>query len=388
MAGLSSIEWTDATWNPVRGCTRVSEGCRNCYAEIMAARFSDPGQWGEGFATIVRLPKGELDHRWTGKVALIEDALDWPLRWRGSKQAHAERRPSRIFVNSTADLFHDSLPDETIDKVFAVMALAPQHVFQVLTKRPERMRAYFRDRQTSNRVGDAMAAISDAADRHGIRHDHPGWCFDPAGVDWEPLSNVWLGVSAEDQATWDERTAHLIATPAALRFVSVEPMLGPVVARGTLMQGADPGRCLRCRRTHGFSRCPNTGGIARRRADNGPRDRGCGCFVRAEAPIAWVICGGESGHGARPMDPAWARRLRDDCEAAAVPFFFKQWGEWLGAGQDGAAIGDDVWINCSDAPIRTGKKVAGARLDGREHRWMPAQGDTGAYDYEPAQEAT
>ena len=249
MADTTKIEWSDSTWNPIGGCTRVSEGCRNCYAEIMAARFSDPGQWGHGLARRVTLPDGTTDHRWTGKMVLHDHRLDQPLRW---------KKPRRIFVNSTSDLFHENVPDEWIDRVFAVMALAPQHTFQVLTKRPARARDY-------------MLAVGRC---RSWLYESPPVAANPS-VRWRmPLPNVWLGTSVEDQATADARIPHLLATPAAVRFLSCEPLLGPV-----------------------------TPDLTR---------------------IHWVIVGGESGPGARPMHPDWARGLRDQCEVAGVAFFMKQ----------------------------------------------------------------
>lgn len=288
MAAGSKIEWTDGTWNPVRGCTRVSSGCGGpgphggCYAEIMAARFSNsaeelraewiathPGeqiptfrdQWGHGFAEM----RGG-DHRWTGKVALVESQIDLPLRW---------KTPRRIFVNSTSDLFHEALPDEAVDRVFAVMAATPHHTYQVLTKRPERMRAYLSDvTNTGTRIA-----------RHWLRLAGWGKMFEL------PLTNVWLGVSVEDQERADERIPLLLQTPAAVRFLSCEPLLGAIDLTDAL--------------------APAVG--------------------RPFIPLHWVIAGGESGHNARPMHPEWARALRDQCTAAGVPFFFKQWGEWIDA---------------------------------------------------------
>jgi protein gp37 len=231
MADKTKIEWTDATWNPIRGCTRKSEGCRNCYAEVMAARFSDPGQWGHGLAQRVALPGGGTDHRWTGKVELVDAALDLPLRW---------REPRRIFVNSTSDLFHEKVPDEWIDRVFAVMALAPQHTFQVLTKRPERMREYLTRPVQGPWAGrmhsvDDAGHVTDATDAWRRVHaemvkllpitppkqlnlasemqEEHGDGFMPR---W-PLPNAWLGTSIENQATADDRIPHLLATPAAVR---------------------------------------------------------------------------------------------------------------------------------------------------------------------------
>jgi protein gp37 len=283
MADRTKIEWTDATWNPIRGCTRVSEGCRHCYAEVMAARFSDPGQWGHGLAQRVALPGGGTDHRWTGKVELVDAALDLPLRWRG---------PRRIFVNSTSDLFHEKVPDKWIDRVFAVMALAPQHSFQVLTKRPERMRAYLCQ---PGRTGDVL----DACRGYLITPGHPKPRMVEDGIQLLTLPNVWLGTSIEDQATADERIPHLLATPAAVRFISAEPLLGPVDLN-----------CVKCP-VHGEV-CALTGYL------------GNGMYGDYGPKLDWVIVGGESGPGARPMHPAWARSLRAQCQAAGVPFFMKQ----------------------------------------------------------------
>lgn len=341
----SKIEWTDRSdWNPIRGCTRVSEGCRNCYAEGIAARFSGPGQPFHGFAE--RTAKGP---RWTGKVQLVEDRLTLPLRW---------KKPARIFASSTSDIFHESLPDEAIDRIFAVMALAPRHIFQVLTKRPERMRDYVTALHTKRVLKAGMVAVDGMA---VIEH-----YADPADFPlWKPLPNVWLGVSVEDQATADERIPHLLATPAARRFLSCEPLLGPV----------DLGRVYATKDQHGT--------------------------YLHEAPILaldWVIAGGESGPNARPMHPDWARSLRDQCQAAGVPFFFKQWGEWVPVCGvvDAWDIGDDPeqsrfrhrdWENekwgdayfpawCDetedDTVFRVGKARAGRLLDGREWSEFPA----------------
>ena len=281
MADRTPIEWTDATWNPIRGCTRVSEGCRNCYAEIMAARFSDPGQWGHGLARRVTLPDGTTDHRWTGKLQLIDAQLDLPLRW---------PRPRRIFVNSTSDLFHESVPDEWIDRVFAVMALAPQHTFQVLTKRLERMREYVAKHDCS-KPGDRITDLAFSMNRR-VR----GYRGSGGSAHW-PFFNVWLGTSVEDQATADTRIPHLLATPAAIRFISAEPLLGPVDITKWLHDSTCndwPGTCI--------------------------------CSDPREDHINWVIAGGESGPGARvwPGLEDAARSLRDQCRSAGVAFFMKQ----------------------------------------------------------------
>jgi protein gp37 len=361
MADRTKIEWTDATWNPIRGCTRVSEGCRHCYAEVMAARFSDPGQWGHGLARRVALPGGGTDHRWTGKVELVDAALDLPLRWRS---------PRRIFVNSTSDLFHEKVPDAWIDRVFAVMALAPHHTFQVLSKRPERMREYLTQVDTPARWAGMALAVS-------ARYVPPSPFIFTVG---QPLPNVWLGTSIEDQATADERIPHLLATPAAVRFLSAEPLLGPVD-----LQWAFPDIRTACCHRCGF-RTNAVGGSC-------PND---GSALRGDIGLDWVIVGGESGPGARPMHPDWARSLRDQCQAAGLPFFFKQWGEWapdtgpfrasdpIMEGKVACAVwnghGWDHHRNCYGPPTTTGdiewmyrlgKKRAGRLLDGREWNEVP-----------------
>jgi protein gp37 len=257
--GKSSIEWTDATWNPVRGCTRISPGCQNCYAEAMAARFSDEGYWGHGFAE-----RTAAGGHWTGAVKLIPEKLAEPLSWKA---------PRQVFVNSTSDLFHERLPFEDIAAVYGVM-MACQHIsFQVLTKRAER-RLAFHEWLRAN--GDPESICEDLAMERltvplcHLQAGHHGW----------PLPNVWEGVSAENQEYWDERTKFLAMTPAACRFVSAEPLLGPI----------------RCR------------------------------FEDMEGQIGWVIVGGESGHGARPFDLGWGRDIIAQCKLAQVPVFMKQVG--------------------------------------------------------------
>ncbi len=359
MSDRTPIEWTDATWNPLRGCSRVSQGCVNCYAEVMAARFSGPGQWGEGLAQMVRGPGGKVDHRWTGKVVLAEDQLDQPLRW---------RRPRRIFVNSTSDLFHESVPDDWIDRIFAVMALCPQHTFQVLTKRPEWMRQYMRDAR--ERVMDIVCDRACDEDwpvllvfppnhippdsMSGRRVDITAW----------PLPNVWLGTSAEDQATADARIPDLLATPAAVRFLSAEPLLGPLDLErawhgDSALEGECWGECAWC--DLGY---PPMHNCQKGRQSSAALSKG-------RDGLDWVITGGESGPGARPMHPDWARSLRDQCVAAGVPFFFKQWGEW-----EADEVGPEDKRSIRHPPgsvifRRVGKKAAGRKLGGRTWDEMP-----------------
>lgn len=235
MADKSAIEWTEATWNPVTGCTKISQGCKHCYAERLAGRLQAMGvpQYRNGFA-----------------LTLHPQMLDRPRRWRRSRV---------VFVNSMSDLFHRDVPLEFIQRVFEVMNETPRHTYQVLTKRPE------------------------------IAADYA------PHLAWTP--NIWMGTSVEN-ALVGHRIANLRMIPAAVRFLSLEPLLGPL------------------------HRLPLAG-------------------------VHWAIVGGESGPGARPMDPAWVREIRDQCVAAGVPFFFKQWGG----------------VN---------KKATGRVLDGRTWDEMPA----------------
>lgn len=261
----SKIEWTDATWNPTRGCSRVSAGCDNCYAMNQAHRFSNAGGPYDGLTTIRR---GKVD--WTGKVRLVPEMLERPLHW---------RKPRRIFVNSMSDLFHESLLNEEILRVFAVMAAAPYHTFQILTKRPERALTWFRDVDLF-RLGEQMRALELPANGRSY----------PRTADVWPLPNVWLGVSVEDQKTADERIPLLLECPAAIRFVSAEPLLGPI-------RFAD---------VPGFNKAGSAG--------------------RELLRNFWVIVGGESGPGARPFDLQWARGILEQCRTASVPCFVKQLG--------------------------------------------------------------
>jgi protein gp37 len=219
MSQNSTIEWTDATWNPVRGCTRISPGCQHCYAETFAERFRGvPGHpYEQGF-----------------DLRLVPEKIAEPLRW---------TKPMMVFVNSMSDLFHEDVPDDYIRRVVGVMERADWHTYQVLTKRSERMRDLLR------------TSLRESADRH----------------------HIWWGVSVENRRHGLPRVEHLRAAPARVRFLSVEPLL----------------------------------------EDLGAIDL---------TSIHWVIVGGESGHGARPLDKAWVLSIRDQCEAASVPFFFKQWG--------------------------------------------------------------
>lgn len=367
MADKTGISWTDATWNPIVGCSVVSPGCTNCYAMRDAARIircsNGAGRTSHYEGTIQPSKAGPV---WTGKVARAPDhILTQPLRW---------RRPRRIFVNSMGDLFHESIPDEWIDRVFAVMALAPQHTFQVLTKRSDRMRDYLTSRSALDERGNPAeqirAAMTALAATPSRREMAPALKAIPLGkycakIAW-PLPNVWLGVTAEDQARADERIPDLLATPAALRWVSIEPMLGavdlgkatglPVYWEGTgMIELTSWGKPIGSRPGLGWVK--HSGNM--------------------QAWLDWVVCGGESGPHARPMHPSWARSLRDQCKAAGVPFHFKQWGEWAPIDEPASEIQEDRELRgtgaCFDGAHfhRVGKARAGHLLDGVEHREFP-----------------
>ena len=320
MGDRTGIEWTDATWNPLTGCTKVSQGCKNCYAEQV-------------------FPRPYTHSRKFTDVQCHPERLGPPLCW---------TRARRIFVNSMSDLFHEAVPDEFIDRAFAVMAHCSvvwyrrrgircdhdpcnesrlerrdPHTMQILTKRPARALEYLTGPNRLDAVIAAWAAM--------------GWYFErPPFDDWQwPLPNVQLGVSVEDQETADERIPLLLETPAAVRFISAEPLLGAIDVRKWFC--CDPAE------TSGHLHLPS---------------------------LDWIIAGNESGPRARPMHPGWVRALRDQCVAAGVPFFFKQWGEWISVSE---VEGDGKHFHFPDGTIvrRIGKKAAGATLDGRAWREFP-----------------
>lgn len=290
---MTKIEWTHGlngrvgrTWNPVAGCTVISPGCTNCYAMRMAARINKmtPSSHYEGLTKIVN-----GNPVWTGKIARAPDKIfNAPLKW---------GKPTRIFVNSMSDLFHDDMPDEWIDRVFAIIALSPQHTFQILTKRAARMRKYvncfkpWRDKLNAPIMKMANADVLPDG-WPGVGRRLPSW----------PLPNVWLGVSVEDQARADERIPLLLETPAAVRFISAEPLLSGL----DLWHPETCGDCDPC-----YGGRPDQCAIG-------------GYYVGLLGGLDWVIIGGESGPGKRPVDLAWMRSIRDQCLAAGVPLFVKQ----------------------------------------------------------------
>jgi len=351
----TTIEWTQHSWNPIVGCTIVSPGCTNCYAMKQAGRLLDHPR--SHYSGTTKRVNGNTV--WTGKVAMAPDSiLHAPL---------IRKKPTTWFVNSMGDLFHEDVPDEWIDRVFAIMALCPRHRFQVLTKRPKRMREYLTDASAYRRV---LRAADPLRQRRPALGSIP--ISDPQHQAFWP--QVWLGVSAEDQARADERIPELLKTPAAVRFVSLEPLLGPIdIHRWALgYGGGEVARCENCGHGHGFTRCQNTGFIANIAQRNGVQ---CTAFRRKSGwgGLDWIIVGGESGPNARPMHPDWTRAIRDRCKAAHIPFFFKQWGEI--APYDRGRVDSQSLATPSslDHPMqRFGKKLAGRMLDGREHDGMPS----------------
>lgn len=298
MAATTNIEWADSTWNCLRGCTHVSAGCDHCYAAGFSYRFSGEGQAFAGLAA--KDDAGEV--RFTGKIMLVESMLRRPLTW---------KEPRRIFVNSLSDVFHAGVPIGYIDRMFAVMLASGRHTYQILTKRPQRAANYLNDPLTPSRVfGHAQQMM---ANSKGV---------DNLFGDW-PLRNAWIGTSVEDS-----RVAHRIDAlrkcPAVVRFLSCEPLLGPL-----------PDLDL--------------------------------------SGIHWVIAGGESGPQARPMHPDWARGLRDRCLDTGTAFFFKQNGEYVSVSE---AAGPGAHYTFPDGATvrRTGKKLAGRTLDGVEWSQFPTVG--------------
>lgn len=388
----TTIEWTQRpgtkgeTWNPTTGCNKVSQGCKNCYAEVMHKRLRGMHQ-----------PK--YRQHFSAGVVTHADTLTIPLEW---------KKPRTVFVNSMSDLFHADVPFKFIDQVFAVMALTPQHTYQILTKRPERMAEYFTSGKRtfipgnprSNGDGGYVAArilneegsIRDRVIEAACRIADVKFAGDLPETYW-PLPNVWLGTSVEDQKAADERIPHLLRCPAAVRFLSCEPLLGAVSINGSV-------QCTNCMHVDHKMETAYCTNCKQRRYDPGD-------FKYVIYPgIHWVIAGGESGHGARPMHPDWARSLRDQCQEAGVPFFFKQWGEWAHDGSTCHSLYEEQeqgqLIPCKDlnggvivrnsahheathyiVPTskhtatmirRVGKHASGNVLDGRTHLEYPKVG--------------
>lgn len=340
MATKSTIEWTELTWNPTIGCSEQSPGCLYCYAAKMAWRLMHIPAMAADYAGLAKkLPNGRIV--WTGKVTALENRLSEPL---------LIKKPATFFVNSMSDLFHPEVPFEFIARIFAVMAITPWHTYQVLTKQPKRALEYFAQYENGlpdeRQLGEMISPYWDfmhtdpKSKVYGLRKElrEIGWFYDTfyseLGNDQTltlelhgPLKNVWIGVSVENEK-YVPRIDELRQIPAAVRFISYEPALGPIN--------------------------PDLTGIH------------------------WVICGGESGNNARPMHPDWPRSIRDQCVAAGVPFFFKQWGQHLPASQSWPEVQvKPVQFPSPNTPgkmntyYRPGKHLAGSVLDGREWKEMP-----------------
>lgn len=337
----SKIEWTDETWNPVTGCTRVSAGCDNCYAARMTKRLAGhPNKRVRG--KYIGLINPDKNH-FNGMIKIHPELLDEPLRW---------RRPRQVFVCSMSDLFHPEVPFGFIAKVWGIMASNRSHTFQVLTKRPERAAEFFR--QCGNWEG-------------WITHNGtpPAKSYDGTGIivgydnEW-PAPNVWLGTSVEDQQSADDRIPHLLQCPAAVRFLSCEPLLAPVNFLHPWLNSAQTRDTIKAYRKH-----IETG-------------LGRGKYVADSLleKIHWIIVGGESGPGARPMHSDWARSLRDQCNEADVAFFFKQWGEYRPALDSDPLYKQKPKFmyyeeNTEQWVVKADKKESGRLLDGREWNEMP-----------------
>ena len=285
----SKIEWTQETWNPIVGCSKVSPGCQHCYAERMAKRLKAMGV--ANYQDVVD------ENGWTGIMGFVPGALLKPYRW---------KKPRMVFVGSMNDILHNTVQDWALNAIMGTIAKFPQHIFQILTKRAERMAEYF------------------------STHEVP--------------DNLWVGVTAENREMANKRIPYLLHVKAKVRFVSIEPMLGPVDLSMYL-----PGTCV----------------LYKHRLNENP----------VAEYLDWVIAGGESGPGARPMHPDWVRNLRDQCQAANVPFFFKQWGEWspdcLCRTKEAHREIDRLVPGGGGVMFRCGKKAAGRLLDGEVWDQIP-----------------
>jgi protein gp37 len=282
MAG-TNIAWTDETWNPIAGCSKVDEGCKYCYAEIMANRLSKIGATQEMYGDTIK------DGKWTGNIVFDITKLAYPLN---------KRKAKTIFVGSMSDIFHENNSDEVIDEIFHIMMRANWHTYIILTKRPERMKAYIdglQEKEGCDRLSTTpympplsfveiggVRKVEKLLDWQGRSFEEDANAFIYGSATHGAFPNVWFGTSIENQETASERTPHLLATKVANRMLSIEPMLTEIDIEPFLERNA----------------------------------------------IKWVIVGGESGKNARPMHPLWVEKIYATCMAKNTPFFFKQWGEW------------------------------------------------------------
>jgi len=321
--GRTGIEWATDTLNPVRGCADASAGCLNCYAKRLAATRLVKHPKYAGLATFRGVP------RWTGEVQLDIDVMREVVGW---------RLPRQCFLCDMSDLFYERVDDDFILAVLGFVAMAWRHRFYILTKRSARMQrvlaALDEEAEPGHKIADALIAVACIDEDYAcsvanVINGYSRWRAMPddgnplnGTVPRWPLPNLWLGVSAENQRAADERIPHLLNTPAAVRFVSYEPAIGPLSIRGLAMGNiGDVARCA-CGHGHGFTRCPNYGGVSQSCSK-------CDCVGFRRAPcsggIHWVIAGAESGPGARYADVSWARSVRDQCAEVGAAFFLKQW---------------------------------------------------------------
>jgi len=334
---MSKIEWTEKTWNVSTGCNKVSEGCKHCYAEVMHKR------------QMVLNPE-KYAHPFLDSAFPHEASLEAPLHW---------KKPAMIFVNSMSDLFHENIKMDYIARVFAIMFLCEQHTFQVLTKRAERLQWLNEDifikwvYKYANLYHDKF-----------IKPLESEMYFDDEMKSMWPLKNVWIGTSVENQEQADKRIPYLLQIPAAVRFLSCEPLLGEV----DLAEYMWP-TCW-----HWPAKYKS---LKEAIADGAAEKRPQGLVLAGSRFLDWVIVGGESGHGARPMHPDWARKIRDDCQAAGVAFFFKQWGNLLPVSQASGKEFPHNLVKCymHNAKLanyyKLGKKHTGRLLDGVEYSEYP-----------------
>lgn len=375
MSDKTKIEWADATVNAINGCSVVSRGCTNCYAMRLAGTRMKHHPSREGLTI-----EGKSGPVWNGSVRLHEPALLQPLRW---------RRPRTIFWNAHGDTFHPDVPDDWLFEMFEVIRRTPQHKHLVLTKRAGRGRAFIEGLTSLPRSINKYYGISEHRQLY------------------QPLKNLWLGVSIEDQERANERVPDLLATPGVGRFLSIEPLLGPVDLSRIVDAGAE--ECFDADGTRGRLNALSGAYYVECREPDGTWEDCCGPDViqrgfdegarwKGNGRIHGVIVGGESGPGARPMHPDWVRSIRDDCATADVAFHFKQWGEYLPVFD--RDVEDPDWRDCGrwererpkgrwhnlaggtgfhgDRVVyvdRVTKRMAGRTLDGAKHDALPWQGD-------------
>lgn len=330
-SGRPAPPWYDVTWNPTAGCSPAGPGCDNCTALHTVAQLARMG--GKGGARYTGLTiSGRVGAQWTGAVRVREDVLSWPL---------LQRRRRRILVDSLSELFHENLAQDAIDAVHAVMAIADWHGFIVLTRRAEEMRAYYADPRTPGRIAaqiERFAAMAHPPRGASARARSAAHLAGSGGaLDIWPLPNLWLGVAVENQ-DYSGRIAQLLRTPAALRWVCFEPLLGPV-RPDLIATGEDS----------------YLDALAGARFYLDGRGRRAITGEPALDPLDWVVAGGEIGAAARPANPDWVRYLRDRCNATGVPFYFKQWGEWAPAPEP-----DDP-----QRMVRSGRRMTGRLIEGR-----------------------